>query len=500
MRITNEVYFGWWLRAAHANGASFFFLSVYFHMARGIYCSSFLYPRHKVWFSGCVIWVLMIVTAFLGYMLPWGQMSFWGAMVITSLCSSVPLLGGDILYLIWGGFAITDSTLKRFYGLHFCLPFLILLISLAHIAFLHETGSTNPTTITIKPEGAPFLPYYVIKDYYSLLLCIIVFMFFTCFMPDFFAHTDNYVEANPMLTPTHIVPEWYFLPLYAVLRSVPNKLFGLILIILFFACIFLLPYICKSFIIRTGAFRPFYAVGVWAFFFVCYGLGWIGGLPVVSPFYEIGQLLTFLYYFLLLIIFPICGYVEKIVYIWYMTVHSINLKKLAEDKFYFSLHNISFMFMVELYIFSLWIKGMYLSFIFSVAFFPITMLFIINTIISNAQMVYNYSYELYNYYYAKADALANEINTLNNIRLLEFFDAVSVAKDNMHFFFKSAYYCVLLWIELFSLPTKDNMHFFFKSAYYCVLLWIELFSLFANKTFLLVNSKISLLKLKSFKT
>jgi quinol-cytochrome oxidoreductase complex cytochrome b subunit len=350
MRITHEVYYGWWLRYAHANGASFFFLSVYFHMARGIYYSSYLYPRQKVWFSGSFIWLLMIITAFLGYMLPWGQMSFWGAMVITSLLSAIPLLGGDLLFLIWGGFSIGDHTLKRFFGLHFFLPFLILLISMMHMAFIHESGSSNPATITIVHDGNPFLPYYVIKDYHSLLICFILFTICVCFYPDIFGHADNYVEADPMVTPAHIVPEWYFLPLYAILRSVPNKLFGLFLIIMFFACIFLLPFICKNFIIRIGTFRPFYATSVWLFFSVCFSLGWIGGLPVVTPFYEIGQVLTFLYYFLLIIVFPFCGFVEKVIYIWYIAKHSARIKQLISaglDPFY----NLNYIVALEIFSF-----------------------------------------------------------------------------------------------------------------------------------------------------
>ena len=245
-------------------------------------------------------------------------MSFWGAMVITSLLGSIPLIGGDILYLLWGSFSIDNMTLHRFYSLHYFLPFIILMVTIIHFALLHEFGSNNPLGISVELDNAPFIPYYGIKDAYSIILFLLIFFTFVFFYPDKLGHSDNYIMANSLLTPPHIVPEWYFLPLYAVLRSVPNKLLGLGLILGYILCIIFLPFICKNFIIRSTMFRPFYGIVVWFFIFVCLLLGWIGSLPVISPFIEIGQLLTFLYFFIILILFPLIGYIEKHIYYTYV--------------------------------------------------------------------------------------------------------------------------------------------------------------------------------------
>lgn len=314
---TTEVYYAWWLRTLHSNGASFFFLCVYIHMARGLYYGSYAYPRQWLWVSGSIIWLLMIVTAFLGYILPWGQMSFWGAMVITNLLGAIPYIGGDIVYLLWGSFSISNATLQRFYSLHFTLPFVILLVTIIHFILLHEYGSNNPLGISSVTDNIPFIPYYGIKDLYSLFWVIIVFSFFVYYFPDFLGHSDNYIEADPLVTPAHIVPEWYFLPMYAVLRSVPNKLLGVFLIFMFVFCIITLPFYTKNFI-RSSIFRPIYAFTVWLFIFVCILLGWIGGLPVIYPFLEIGQILTFLYFFILLVIFPLICYFERVIYFSYL--------------------------------------------------------------------------------------------------------------------------------------------------------------------------------------
>jgi len=316
--LTSEIYYGWWLRNIHANGASFFFLAVYLHMARGIYYGSFIYPRQLLWVSGTIIWVLMIATAFLGYILPWGQMSFWGAMVITSLLGAIPSLGNDILFLLWGSYSIDNATLMRFYSLHFTLPFIIMALSILHIALLHEYGSSNPLGILVKHDNIPFVPYYGLKDLFSIILVLIVFLIFVTYVPDMLGHSDNFNIANSLVTPAHIVPEWYFLPLYAILRSVTNKLLGIVLIGASILCILLLPFICKNFIIRNSTFRPFYCCAVWFFFIICLLLGWIGSLPVIFPYLLIGQHLTGFFFFWILILFPFIGFIENLFYIIYV--------------------------------------------------------------------------------------------------------------------------------------------------------------------------------------
>ena len=316
--MSNEIYYGWWIRYIHSNGASFFFFCVYFHMFRGLYYGSFIYPRQYLWISGSIIWVLMIATAFFGYILPWGQMSFWGAVVITSLVGAIPLIGGDLLFLLWGSYCIDGMTLNRFYSLHYVLPFIIFMVTMVHLALLHEFGSNNPLGISVQLDNAPFIPYYGVKDVFSIFGFLFIFCIFVFFFPDKLGHSDNYIMANSLVTPPHIVPEWYFLPLYAVLRSVPNKLLGLILIVCFIVCVIFVPFLCKGFIIRSTMFRPFYGTVVWFFYFICFLLGWIGSLPVISPFLEIGQLVTFLYFFILVVLFPLIGFIEKVIYNTYI--------------------------------------------------------------------------------------------------------------------------------------------------------------------------------------
>lgn len=229
----------------------------------------------------------MIATAFLGYILPWGQMSFWGAMVITSLLGAIPGIGNDILFLLWGGYSIDNSTLHRFYSLHYTLPFVIFMLSILHFALLHEYGSNNPLGIMVQYDNIPFMPYYGVKDLFSIVIVLVIFLLFVMLAPDKLGHSDNFIKANGLVTPAHIVPEWYFLPLYAILRSVTNKLLGISLIGLSIVCIFLLPFFCKGFIIRSTSFRPVYGIFVYLFFSVCFFLGWIGSLPVMSPYFEI---------------------------------------------------------------------------------------------------------------------------------------------------------------------------------------------------------------------
>jgi len=326
VNINNEMYFGWWVRYLHANGASWFFFVVYIHIFRGIYYGSFAYPRQLLWVSGVIIWFLMIATAFLGYVLPWGQMSFWGAMVITSLLGAIPMVGPDILFLLWGGFSIDDVTLHRFYSLHFTLPFVILAVAILHMLFLHEFGSSNPLGISSKLDNIPLLPYYAIKDFFAIILVWFVFFYLVFLFPDYLGHSDNYNIANALVTPAHIVPEWYFLPLYAVLRSVTNKLLGIFLIACFVVALLVLPFLSKNIIIRSGSFRPLFAFFFWFFVVDCLLLGWIGSLPVIAPYLAIGQFLTVLYFSLLLVFFPLATFFEHLIYDVYLLRHQHLIK------------------------------------------------------------------------------------------------------------------------------------------------------------------------------
>merc|ERR1712007_239438 len=234
---------GWFLRYLHMNGASMFFLLVYMHILRGLYYGSYKNPRELLWIIGIVILLLMMATAFMGYVLPWGQMSFWGATVITNLFSAIPIIGDGIVELLWGGFSVDNPTLNRFFALHFLLPFIILAVVIMHIVSLHQHGSNNPTGIDPKPnETIPFHPYYTSKDILGVGIFLLVWMFFIFFKPNFFGEADNYIPANPLVTPEHIVPEWYFLPYYAILRSVPDKLSGVILMFSSILILFVIPW------------------------------------------------------------------------------------------------------------------------------------------------------------------------------------------------------------------------------------------------------------------
>lgn len=326
MYINNEIYYGWWIRGLHANGASFFFLCVYIHMFRGLYYGSFLYPRQLLWKSGVLLFLLMVVTAFLGYVLPWGQMSFWGAMVITSLLSSIPLIGNDVVFLLWGGFTIEDATLHRFYALHFFLPFIILLLSIIHISFLHESGSTNPLGLPSIYDIIPFTPYYILKDVLSIFIVLILILLVNYINPDMLGHTLNYQIANFLVTPPHIVPEWYLLFFYAILRSIPNKLLGFLVMVLSIVVLFLMPYILKNNIIRGGVYKPCYKLFFWLFLFVCILLTWIGGIPVIEPYLTIGRFLSILYFVNVLILFPLAAFIDKLVYNIYVLNHFFNEK------------------------------------------------------------------------------------------------------------------------------------------------------------------------------
>ena len=311
--IMRDVNYGWLIRYVHANGASMFFLAVYIHIFRSLYYGSYKSPREVIWIIGMIIYLLMMMTAFMGYVLPWGQMSFWGATVITNLFSAVPFFGEGITNWLWGGYSVDNPTLTRFFSLHYLLPFLILGLVVLHIWALHVPGNNNPIGIDLqKPskDTVPFHPYIVIKDLFALLLFLIVFAFFVFYSPNILGHSDNYIDANPLVTPAHIVPEWYLLPFYAILRSVPDKLLG---VIAMFASIFILvilPWLDTS-KIRSAIFRPIYKQLYWILVLDVLILGYMGAMPAEGIYLLIARVATFYYFIHFLVILPLLGKREK---------------------------------------------------------------------------------------------------------------------------------------------------------------------------------------------
>lgn len=302
--IMRDVNSGWLIRYIHANGASMFFLVVYVHIFRGLYYGSYAYPRQFVWAIGVIILFVMIGTAFMGYVLPWGQMSFWAATVITNLASALPVIGKPIVLWLWGGFSVDNATLNRFFSFHYLLPFILVGLVAIHIILLHDPKSSNPIGVqTVFVDRIPLMPYFGIKDLFGYVVFLLLFIYFIFFNPNILGHPDNYIPANPLVTPAHIVPEWYFLPFYAILRAVPSKLGGVTLMVLSILILILLPFIVKS-EIRSGQFRPLYKILFWIFLFNCFLLGWIGGNPAETPFILIGQLCTVLYFSYFLVILP----------------------------------------------------------------------------------------------------------------------------------------------------------------------------------------------------
>jgi len=308
--IMRDVNNGWLIRYTHANGASFFFIVVYVHIFRGLYYGSYITPRESLWCSGVVIFILMMATAFMGYVLPWGQMSFWGATVITNLFSAVPLVGKDIVDWLWGGFAVDNPTLNRFFSLHFTLPFVIAGAVLIHLVLLHEVGSNNPLGLTLKTENVPFYPYFYTKDLFGLMVLLFVFFIFVFYYPNTLGHPDNYIEANPMKTPLHIVPEWYFLPFYAILRSIPNKIGGVIAMFASLLVMLTIPFTNSS-EIRSTAFRPIFKVCYWLLVVAFFLLGWVGQMPVEYPYTEIGVVSMIYYFLFFIVIIPFIGKIES---------------------------------------------------------------------------------------------------------------------------------------------------------------------------------------------
>ena len=296
--IMRNVNHGWLIRYIHMNGASFFFIVVYIHIFRGLYYGSYKAPRELLWWLGIIILLLMMATAFMGYVLPWGQMSFWGATVITNLFSAIPLIGDNITQWLWGGYSVDNPTLSRFYTLHFLLPFLIVGVVVLHIVALHTHGSNNPLGIDRKgpQDSIPFHPFYTIKDLFGLSFALTIFFAVVFFAPDFLGHPDNYIPADPLKTPAHIVPEWYFLPFYAILRAIPDKLGGVIAMFSAIFVLFLLPWLDTS-KVRSATFRPIYKILFWIFLIDAIVLGWVGSKPAEGIYIIISRIAT-LYYFL----------------------------------------------------------------------------------------------------------------------------------------------------------------------------------------------------------
>ncbi len=310
--IMRDVNFGWMLRYLHANGASMFFIAVYIHIFRGLYYGSYKAPREISWILGVIIFLLMMATAFMGYVLPWGQMSFWGATVITNLFSAIPVVGESVVIWLWGGFAVDNPTLTRFFSLHYLLPFMIFGVVLLHVWAFHTTGNNNPTGVQpkTKQDTIPFHPYYTIKDLFAIIVFMIFFAYFVFYLPNYLGHADNYIEANPLVTPAHIVPEWYFLPFYAILRAVPDKLGGVVLMFGAIAVLFILPWLDTS-KVRSGAYRPLFKQFFWIFAANAVVLGYLGAMPAEGIYVIMSQICTTIYFAYFLVALPLLGFLEK---------------------------------------------------------------------------------------------------------------------------------------------------------------------------------------------
>ncbi|WP_439574278.1 cytochrome b [Phreatobacter sp.] len=322
-KIMRDVNYGWMLRYLHAVGASMFFVAVYIHMFRGMYYGSYKAPREVLWILGVIIYLLMMATAFMGYVLPWGQMSLWGAVVITNLFSAIPLVGPTVVEFLWGGYSVDNPTLNRFFSLHYLLPFMIAGVVVLHVWALHVTGQNNPTGVEvkdIKKDTVAFTPYATLKDAVGLVAFFIVFMYFVFFQPNYLGHAVNYVPADPLVTPPHIVPEWYFLPFYAILRAItfdinlviftiPSKLGGVLAMFAAIAVLAFLPWLDTS-KVKSTAYRPLHKQFFWAFVVVCVMLGWLGSKPAEYPYTVLSLIFTGLYFAYFLVVLPLLGLFE----------------------------------------------------------------------------------------------------------------------------------------------------------------------------------------------
>nr|QIJ94047.1 cytochrome b [Eremias arguta uzbekistanica] len=311
--IHRDVQHGWLIRNLHANGASLFFICIYLHIGRGLYYGSYIFS--ETWNIGVVLLLLVMATAFMGYVLPWGQMSFWGATVITNLLSAIPYVGSTLVEWVWGGFAIDNATLTRFFTLHFLLPFIIMAVSMIHLLFLHETGSNNPTGLNSNSDKIPFHPYYSYKDALGALVMLLCLLSLALFSPNLLGDPENFSPANPLVTPPHIKPEWYFLFAYAILRSIPNKLGGVLALLFSILILFTLPltHMSKQ---RAMSFRPISQVLFWLLIADILILTWIGGQPVEHPFIILGQLASALYFLIFLFLFPFAAILENKLMNW----------------------------------------------------------------------------------------------------------------------------------------------------------------------------------------
>ena len=311
-RIMRDVNYGWLIRYIHANGGSMFFAVVYIHIFRGLYYGSYKFPRELLWWLGLVIFILMMMTAFMGYVLPWGQMSYWAATVITNLFTAIPWVGEAITEWLWGGFVVGTPTLTRFYSLHYLIPFVIVGIVIVHIWALHVHKSNNPLGVEIKSpkDTIAFHPYYTVKDMFGLGVFLVIFGFWVFYFPNYLGHPDNYIPANPLQTPPHIVPEWYLLPFYAILRAIPSKLGGVIAMAASLAVLFLVPWLDTS-RVRSATFRPIFKQFYWLLVADVFVLGYIGSQPPEGIFIHIGRIATAYYFVHFILVLPFVGWLER---------------------------------------------------------------------------------------------------------------------------------------------------------------------------------------------
>ena len=310
--IMRDVNWGWLLRYTHANGASMFFVAVYIHMLRGLYYGSYKAPREVLWILGVIIYLLMMATGFMGYVLPWGQMSFWGATVITNLFSAIPLVGEAITTWLWGGYSVDNPTLNRFFSLHYLLPFMIAGVVVLHVWALHVVGQNNPDGVEVKNvarDTLPFTPYATTKDGFAMVIFMIFFAWWVFYVPNYLGHADNYIEANPLSTPAHIVPEWYYLPFYAILRAVPSKLGGVVAMFSAILVLCFLPWLDTS-KVRSANYRPVYRVFFWLFVASAVGLGYLGAMPAEGGYVLASRLLAVYYFAFFLVVMPLLGLFE----------------------------------------------------------------------------------------------------------------------------------------------------------------------------------------------